>query len=80
MTALMPGGAPLVPEREAPVDDGVEEAFGLAGPGAGGDEGRSALGNRADCAFLVAVEVCDHRRNPLAQMRMKQPFGDQRSH
>ena len=70
----------LVPEREAPADDGVEEAFGLAGPGAGEDECRVALGNRADCAFLVAVEVCDLPRDPLAQMRMKQPFGDQRSH
>ena len=74
------GRRPLVPEREAPADDGVEEAFCLAGPGAGGDEGRPALGNRADCAFLVAVEMRDLSRDPLAQMRMKQPFGDQRSH
>ena len=70
------GRRPLVPEREAPADDGVEEAFCLAGPGAGGDEGRPALGNCADCAFLVAVEVCDLPRDPLAQMRMKQSFGD----
>ena len=74
------GRRPLVPEREAPADDGVEEAFCLAGPGAGGDEGRPTLGNRADSAFLVAVEMRDLPRDPLAQMRMKQPFGDQRSH
>ena len=74
------GRRPLVPEREAPADDGVEEAFCLAGPGAGGDECRSASGNRADGTFLVAVEMCDLPRGPLAQMRMKQSVGDQRSH
>ena len=68
----------LVPEREASADDGVEEALGLAGPGAGGDKGRPTRGNRTDCAFLVAVEVGDVLRDPLAQVRVEQPFGDQR--
>ena len=68
----------VVPEREASADDGVEEALRLAGPGAGGDEGRPACGDRADGAFLVAVEMGDVPRDPLAQMRVEQPFGDQR--
>ena len=68
----------FVPEREASADDGVEEALGLAGPGAGGDEGRPAFGNRTDGAFLVAVEVGDFLRDSLAQMGVEQPFRDQR--
>ena len=68
----------LVPEREASADDGVEEALGLAGPGAGGDEGRPAFGDRPDRAFLVAVEMGDGLRDPLAQVRVEQPFGHQR--
>ena len=67
-----------VPEREASADDGVEEALGLAGPGAGGDEGRPAFGNRTDCAFLVAVEMGNVLRDPFAQMRVEQPFRAQR--
>ena len=74
------GRRPPVPQCEAPADDGVEEALGLAGPGAGGDEGRPAFGDRADGAFLVTVEVGDLRRDPLDQMRVEQPFGDQRGH
>ena len=68
----------VVPERQVSADDGIEEALRLAGLGAGGDEGRPACANRADGAFLVAVEMGDVLRDALAQMRVEQPFRDQR--
>ena len=78
MTALMPGGAGVVPQAQAPADDGVEEALGLARAGAGGHQGRPAAGDRAQGAFLVAVQVREPLGDPVAQMRMQQSFADQR--
>ena len=77
MTALMPGGGGFVPQMQASAHDGVEEALRLAGPRAGGDEGRPAGGDGADGALLVAVEMRDPLRDPLAQVGVEQVLGDQ---
>ena len=67
----------VVPQAQAPADEGVEEALGLARSGAGGDQGRSTLGDRAQGAFLVAVQVGEPLGDPFAQMRMQQSLADQ---
>ena len=67
----------VVPQAQAPADDGVEEALGLARAGAGGHQGRPAAGDRAQGAFLVAVQVGELLGDAVAQVRMEQPFADQ---
>ena len=67
----------VVPQSQAPADDGVEEALGLARARAGGDQGGSAFGNRTEGAFLVPVEVGDRVRDPFAQMGVQQSVADQ---
>ncbi len=67
----------FVPQAQAPADDGVEEALGLARAGAGGDQGGSAFGDRAQGAFLVAVEVGQRLGDPFAQMGMQQSLANQ---
>ena len=67
----------VVPQAQAPTDNGIEEALGLARARAGGHQGRPAVGDRAQSAFLVAVQVGERLGDPVAQMRMQQPFADQ---
>ena len=66
-----------VPKTQAPADDRVEEALGLARAGAGGDQGGPAFGNRAHGAFLVAVQVAQRFRDPFAQMGVQKSVADQ---
>ena len=72
------GRRPLIAQPQTLADDGVEEALGLAGTGAGGDQRGPARGDGAYRLFLVTAEMGDRGRNPLAQVRMEHPFGDQR--
>ena len=72
------GPRPLVPQPQALADDGVEEALGLARARAGGDQRGPSCDDGADRLLLVAAEVRDVLRDPLAQVRMKEPFGYQR--
>ncbi len=65
-----------VAQSQAPADDGVEEALGLARAGAGRDQGGPALGYRADGAFLVAVQVGQRLGDPLPQMGMQQSLAN----
>ena len=67
----------VVPQAQAAADDGVEEALGLARAGAGGDQGGPPFGDRAQGAFLVAVEMAQRFRDSFAQMGMQQPLADQ---
>ena len=77
MTALMPGGAFIVPKTQAPADDRIEEALRLARAGAGGHQGGPAFRDRAHGAFLVAVQVAQRFRDPFAQMGVQQSVADQ---
>ena len=66
-----------VPKTQAPADDRIEEALGLARAGAGGDQGGPAFRNRAYGAFLVPVQMAQRFRDPFAQMGVQQSVADQ---
>ena len=77
MTALMPGGDRLVPEAERPAHHRVEEALRLPRSGAGGDQRGAALGDLANRAFLVTVEVRDLRWDPVGEVGMDEAVVNQ---
>ena len=67
----------IVPKIQAPANDRIEEALGLARAGAGGDQGGPAFRNRAHGAFLVAVQMAQRFRDTFAQMGVQQSVADQ---
>ena len=77
MTALMPGRRALVSELEAAADGRIEEALGLPGPGAGGNERRAAPDDGPHGPFLMGVEPRDPLGNSLAEMRMQHALSDE---
>ena len=67
----------MVPELEAAADDRIEEALGLARPGAGGDQRRPAPDDGPNGSFLMSVEPRDRLGNPRAEMGMEHSLSDE---